>query len=216
MDRTAETDDHEAGRQRLAAAAGARSRLAACGLFDPDWYVRHNPAAAESDLDPLDHYMWHGVAALASPGPLFDARGYLDEAWHLQRGVEDPLAHYLDHGAGEGRIVQSVPDGQGPDPLGRPIEPIALLPRTTAQPTVAVVVHVFYVELFGEICRALARLPYRFTLLVTTDEPEKAARIRLDAASHGLDGHLHVVVATNRGRNFRPVPAAFPACHPAA
>ena len=96
-----------------------------------------------------------------------------------------------------------------PDRQRRPIEPWTLLPETSARPTVAVVVHVFYLELFGEICDALALMPYRFTLLATTDCEETAAAIAAEVARRRLDAHLVVHVGANRGRNFGPFLLAF-------
>ncbi len=184
--------------------ARRRALLAGSGLFDPDWYVRHHPPARHSDLDPLEHYLALGVRARAAPGPLFDVDDYLRQAWHLRPGVDDPLTHYLQRGIAEGRQPISVRAGPPWEPFGRPVERLVSLPAPTRRPTVAVAVHVFYVELFGEICAALAMLPYRFSLLVTTDEPEKAERIEAGFASHGLDASLLVQVHENRGRNFGP------------
>ncbi len=198
-----------AGEARWREVARHRTAIARSGLFDADWYRRHHPAAVDSDLPALDHYLTRGVAARASPGPLFDARAYLRQAWHLRAGLDDPLTHYLGSGIGEGRRVAPVAAMLLPDRQGRPLEPWTLLPVTSARPTVAVVVHVFYLELFGEICDALALMPYRFTLLATTDCEQKAAAIAAEVARRRLDAHLVVRVGANRGRNFGPFLLAF-------
>ena len=181
-----------------------RALVAGSGLFDRDWYVRHHPPAGQSDLDPLEHYLACGVRAQAAPGPLFDVRDYLQQAWHLRPGIDDPLTHYLQGGLAEGHRPVSVLADLPWEPFERPAERLVSLPVPSQQPTVAVVLHVFYVELFDEICAALAMLPYRFSLLVTTDEPEKAERIEAEFASHALDASLLVQVHENRGRNFGP------------
>ncbi len=181
-----------------------RALVAGSGLFDPDWYVRHHPPARHSDLDPLEHYLACGVRAQAMPGPLFDVADYLRQAWHLRPGFDDPLTHYLQRGIAEGHRPVSVLSDPPWDPFGRPVERLVSLPAPSRQPTVAVVAHVFHVELWGEICAALAMLPYRFSLLVTIDEPEKAELIEAGFASHALDASLLVHVAENRGRNFGP------------
>ncbi len=181
-----------------------RALVAGSGLFDGDWYLRHHPPARQSDLEPLDHYLACGVRVQADPGPLFDVRDYLQQAWHLRPGIDDPLAHYLQGGIAEGHLPVSVLADPPRDPFGRPFERLLSLSVPSQQPTVAVVAHVFHVDLFGEICAALAMLPYRFSLLVTTDEPEKAERIETEFAAHALDASLLVHVAENRGRNFGP------------
>ncbi|MGI4748067.1 MAG: rhamnan synthesis F family protein [Janthinobacterium lividum] len=202
-------DALEAGQARRAAIAARRALLETSGLFDGEWYRRHMPSAAASDLQPLDHYLSHGVAALASPGPLFDARAYLRQAWHLHPGVDDPLVHYLEQGLAEGRPSISVVRDASWNPLARPVAPQRSLAAPSRRPLVAVVVHVFYVELFGEICQALAMMPYRFSLLVTTDEEEKAAQVRETFQAAALDAHLLVRVGPNRGRNFGPFLIGF-------
>ena len=194
----------QAGEARWREVAERRTMIERSGLFDADWYRRHHPASADSDLPALDHYMTRGVAGFASPGPLFDAPTYLRQAWHLRPGIDDPLTHYLVSGQGEGRSAVSVARAPMRDPLGRPIEPLLLLPASSARPSIAVVVHVFYVELFGEICQALALLPYRFTLLVTTDAQDKATAIAEEFARRSLDAYLMLHVGPNRGRNFGP------------
>ncbi|WP_419729136.1 rhamnan synthesis F family protein [Lichenicola sp.] len=201
-------EEREAGqaaaRDRQAAIAARRALLERSGYFDPDWYCRTVPAAALSDLPPLDHYLSHGVAALASPGPLFDAAAYLRHAWHLRPGLDDPLTHYLEQGLGEGRQAVSCTDPASWNPLRLPVEPLLSRAAPSRPVRVCVVVHAFHVELFDEICQSLRMLPERFTLLVTTDEPEKADIIRESFARSGLDAYLLVQVAANRGRNFGP------------
>ena len=192
------------GLARWAAVAGRRSLIRRSGLFDADWYCRHYPPAALSDLDPLEHYLARGVAAQAAPGPLFDPVAYLRRAWHLRPGIDDPLSHYLQRGFADGFGAVSLAGCRAADPSGRPVEPLFSLPATSARPSIAVVAHVFYVELFDEICEALALLPYRFTLLATTDTPEKRQRIEDEFAARPLDAVLTVRVAPNRGRNFGP------------
>ncbi len=181
-----------------------RALIANSGLFDGDWYARHHPPARHSDLDPLEHYLAQGVRARATPGPLFDVADYLQQAWHLRPGIDDPLTHYLQGGIAEGYRPVSLLADPPWDPFDRPVERFLSLPAPSQQPSIAVVAHVFHVELWDEICAALAMLPYRFSLLVTTDEPEKAERIEAGFATHALDASLLVQVHENRGRNFGP------------
>jgi hypothetical protein len=46
------------------------------GLFDAAWYVARYPDAAESGLDPVDHYLQVGAAKGYLPNPLFDTGYY--------------------------------------------------------------------------------------------------------------------------------------------
>ncbi len=193
---------------RRKAFAAHRALIERSGLFDADWYRAHHPDAAQSDLDPLDHYLAHGIRRHASPGPLFDSADYLRQAWHLRPGLDDPLSHFLQVGHAEGYRPRSVLDRAGTPP-GRTVEPFVLTAKPARQPSLAVVVHAYYVDLFDEICDLLRHLPYRFDLLVSTDEPDKEARIRAIFEARALDALLLVRVCANRGRNFGPLLTVF-------
>src|SRR5206468_4187109 len=73
------------------------------GLFDPAWYLAQYPDAAQSGIDPLEHYLSVGAAENRSPGPGFDAAWYLAQSPDLATAKLNPLLHYLRYGAGEGR-----------------------------------------------------------------------------------------------------------------
>ena len=46
------------------------------GLFDDDWYLAAHPDAAESGLDPIEHYLTIGAPRGYNPNPLFDTGFY--------------------------------------------------------------------------------------------------------------------------------------------
>lgn len=46
------------------------------GLFDADWYVQTYPDAADSGLDPIEHYLTLGASRGYNPHPLFDTGFY--------------------------------------------------------------------------------------------------------------------------------------------
>jgi len=53
-------------------------------LFDSAWYLRRNPDVAEQGLDPLRHYVEHGIAERRDPNPFFDTNWYLAQTLDLQ------------------------------------------------------------------------------------------------------------------------------------
>lgn len=55
---------------------GEAGLIRASGLFDVDWYLAHYPDAADSGLDPVDHYIRIGAALGYNPNPLFDTNHY--------------------------------------------------------------------------------------------------------------------------------------------
>jgi hypothetical protein len=72
-------------------------------LFDAAWYVASQPELARSGGDPVWHYLLHGAAAGADPGPWFDTQAY--RAAHPDlRGA--PLVHAIRNGHAEGMLPQ--------------------------------------------------------------------------------------------------------------
>jgi GT2 family glycosyltransferase len=77
--------------------------IAASGLVDARWYLRHYPDVAAIGLDPVVHYMTHGIGEGRCPNPLFHTRWYLERYPDVAATNGNPLLHYLRHGAAEGR-----------------------------------------------------------------------------------------------------------------
>ncbi|MCQ8278948.1 hypothetical protein NFI95_10870 [Acetobacteraceae bacterium KSS8] len=202
-----EPDPKEAGLRRRAALRARREAVLRSGLFDEAWYLSHHPAARNSDLAPVDHYLSWGVAVRAAPGPLFDPEDFLRRAWRLVPGIDDPLGAFLEQTHHEARPLYRA-DESGAVP-GRVSEPLRLLPALSRAPDLAVMVHAFHPDLFGEICDALRFVPGRYTLLVSITQAAHEAQIRDAVSKHGLPADLVVAVCANRGRNFGPMLVRF-------
>jgi hypothetical protein len=71
-------------------------------LFDAAWYIASQPDLARSGGDPVWHYLLHGAAAGADPGPWFDTQAY--RAAHPGL-TSAPLVHAIRSGQADG-IVQ--------------------------------------------------------------------------------------------------------------
>jgi hypothetical protein len=80
------------------------------GLFDAKWYVEHAPDAAQSGLDPLDHYLTIGWRQGYSPGPRFDTTWYLGRNNGIAAAQLEPLLHFIRAGRHEGRSPQQPAD----------------------------------------------------------------------------------------------------------
>src|SRR5208337_3355284 len=69
----------------------ARRRVAATGLFDPEFYLSRYPDVAAAQIDPLDHYLLCGRAEKRNPHPLFHSGFYLDKYPDVAAANVDPL-----------------------------------------------------------------------------------------------------------------------------
>lgn len=84
-----------------------RSRAAriirASGLFDSAWYLEAYPDVAARKVDPVDHYVRHGVREGRDPNRLFSSNWYLANNPDVTQSGLNPLAHFVLRGAKEGR-----------------------------------------------------------------------------------------------------------------
>jgi hypothetical protein len=83
-------------------------------LFDADWYRGQYSDVADAGIDPLTHYLEHGLGEGRSPTRsawevaeftrgMFDGDWYLEHYADVAESGADPLLHYLNHGRHEGR-----------------------------------------------------------------------------------------------------------------
>lgn len=78
-----------------------RRLVLASGLFDQDWYLRHNRDVESSGLGPLEHFLKSGDAEARSPGPTFNSELYLKQRPDVAAAGFPPFFHFLIHGLGE-------------------------------------------------------------------------------------------------------------------
>lgn len=157
------------------------------------WHRPSNPSHRHPDLlaaawgvvkvDLLRLGIWKGA-----PGQLFGTQGDVPppELAHLER----TRARYEQRKLTQGTV--STADRFVPD---------AVLGRDKAA-TIAVALHLFFVELTSEFVRAFARIPFRFDLYISIcDHAHMDAVIE---AFRPVCNQLHVYVVENRGRDVRP------------
>ncbi len=74
------------------------------GLFDPAFYLAQYPDVAEAGIDPLSHYLSHGVVeGWRKPNLYFDTAFYLQQNPDVAASGVNPLLHYLLDGFREER-----------------------------------------------------------------------------------------------------------------
>ena len=89
-------------RKRLKRTLDARL-IRSSDLFDPQWYLEHNPDIAQSGLNPVYHYLVYGGLEGRAPGPNFDSGWYMEKYEDVRSFKQNPLVHYLRYGQAEQR-----------------------------------------------------------------------------------------------------------------
>lgn len=179
-------------------------------LFDADWYIRTYPDVAACQLDPAEHFLRHGMREARSPGPAFDGDDYLARYPDVARSGLHPLLHYLLHGQAEHRQHQAVLPAivlapRLPAHLAASLAvPFAApLPVLDPPPRIAVLLHLYYVDLAEEFLEFLNHIPGPADLFVTTTS--EAHRATLLAVFAGWRrGAVQVLLVPNRGRDIAP------------
>ena len=82
---------------------GARIGLSPHPLFDPAWYIKHNPDVAAAGVQAYIHFLLNGGLEGRPPHPLFDSKWYLHQNTDVMECGLNPLIHYLSSGWKEGR-----------------------------------------------------------------------------------------------------------------
>ncbi len=201
---------------------GAAEGRQACSLFDPAYYLRRYPDVATAD-DPLLHFLRTGADEGRWPNPLFNTRYYLRHNPAVERFGLNPLAHFLEVGARLGRdphpafstkrYYERHPElDETTNPLAHWLERGSPLPTPVwmqqrephANPErarIAVVLHLYYPDLWDEIRDALRNIPEPFRLFASLgDEADRVCRREIleafpDATLRSFE---------NRGRDIGP------------
>jgi lipopolysaccharide biosynthesis protein len=170
--------------------------------------LRANPDVGAAETDPISHYLRFGAKEGRDPSAAFSTLAYGVAYPDVASSGMNPLVHYILIGKAEGRSAlkpASPPRGGGdtaasaPAAIDRPPFPIPV--STRSQPRIAVVLHLFYLDLWSEIGRRLAAIEEPFDLIVSVpgDRRDEAARmIQADVAA------AQVIGVENRGRDIAP------------
>jgi glycosyltransferase involved in cell wall biosynthesis len=87
--------------EATAAETGVMALLA--GFFEPAWYLRRHPDVAATGMEPLLHYVRHGIDEGRDPNRFFDGAWYRARYPDVGASGTHPLLHYLRSGTAEGR-----------------------------------------------------------------------------------------------------------------
>ena len=170
------------------------------GLFDRQFYLGANPGLHRIfHYFPERHYLLVGEHAGFYPNPDFSPKAYLRHNPDLRMSKLAPFDHYLRTGRHENRLTTETPGGGGSLNIALP----KLCNATAIPACYAIVVHIYYHDLWEELSETLQAQGFIFDLFVTLtykgEETEQlAARIRAEWPL------ALVMVMPNHGRDIFP------------
>ena len=173
------------------------------GFFNVDHYFQVNQDAQQLGMHPARHYLLRGWKADQDVVSGFDTQYYLETNPDVKALGTCPLLHYLKYGIFENRL---------PTPFT--IDEEACIQeadissfhsdRVTINPCkIAIVWHVYFVDLLDEMINYLKKMPVEFNLYVTTIEAHVEV-IRSIVTIELPHIPMHVIISPNRGRDIAP------------
>ena len=82
----------------------ASRTIKSLNLFDKEFYLTNYPDIRNSNINPLDHYIYHGWKEKRVPSTKFDGNYYLKKYSDVRKSEVNPLIHYVFRGKKEGRF----------------------------------------------------------------------------------------------------------------
>lgn len=172
------------------------------GLFDRTFYRNCHPTLNALYLRfPERHYVMFGEAANLQPNPEFSPTTYRllnEDLVDLKR----PFLHYVRYGRAENRLIRQDPSlGALSGPLLPPV-----LRRREADPDpldLAIVVHVYYPDLWPEMAATITAAALNADLFVTYTEQGDLTRGLADDIQTDFP-NARVVAMPNHGRDIFP------------
>lgn len=177
-------------------------------FFDSSYYLGRNPDVAASGMNPLLHYIKYGEKEGRSPSRYFDVQHYNYSNCDVASSGMGALQHFVKIGRFEGRKICSVVD---PTPEGfafGPEEPFQISWSENFQ-KIAVAIHLYYIDVFPEICEYIKNIPCHFTALFSIPDISYIVQVKSILKNYNIDCTCEFKVAQNRGRNFGPMLVDF-------
>lgn len=184
--------------ERLLPAAGPLPMLARVLRNDVEIEID----AGEGRLEPLGLVPRGVAAARLALGALEGARLHYADVEIFPQGSRAATRRFRKH-VEASRRHQSTWDGAllaAHTELVKGWPEAARTPPISGEPSVAVALHLYYTELWGEIETLLSRWRVPFRLFLTLNAPDSALEARVAAAFPGA----RVRMVENRGRDVRP------------
>lgn len=127
-------------------------------LFETAWYLSEYPDVWMAGINPLTDYVLKGFCSKRNPNPLFNNDWYLANHCDVKLADMNPLTHYLHYGSKERRNVFAQE------------KRVKLTPKST--PSIAVICHLYYLDLWPELAYYIKTIPSMFDLFVSLNGDE--------------------------------------------
>ena len=95
----------------------AYSKIQKLNLFDGEYYLKKYPKLEEKNVNPLNHYIYHGYKERKRPSKSFDGNYYLKKYPDVKKSNQNPLIHYVLYGKNESRFGNKNEELQSPKRL---------------------------------------------------------------------------------------------------
>ncbi len=137
------------------------------GLFDTDYYLRTNADVRNARVNPIKHYYFHGWMEGRNPSNEFNTQFYLSSNEDVKKSQINPLVHYIKYGKLEGRLIQPFIFNEQECVNKADISDIDLIEEID-HVKVAVVFHLFHVDLIDEFIDYFGHIPVKYDLFIST------------------------------------------------
>jgi len=176
--------------------------MKASRMFDRHFYITTNPNLHWlSRSFPERHYVQRGEKMGLRPNPDFSPFAYLRHNADLAGIVDKPFLHYIRYGMGEARVTKDMPVAAELAETPLPLIRASHGPDKPAR--FAIVVHVYYHDLWPEIAEHIRRQRFDHDLFVTFVQFRKAERdLAQDIRDDFPDARVWAV--PNHGRDIHP------------
>lgn len=129
-------------------------------LFSTSEYLQNNPDVKACRYNPFAHFIRFGAAEGRRASQFFDTRLYLKNTHDLSEIPTNPLSHYLNNGGLDGKQSQRLLEEQ----ITRNRSSKSESPSSSE---VAIVLHLYYPNIWPEIEVLLQQLDFEFDLFIT-------------------------------------------------
>ena len=97
----------------------ARRQIKSLNLFDEKYYLTKYPHLRNSNIELLNHYLYHGWKEEKNPSRTFDGNYYLKRYLDVKKSKTNPLVHYVLHGKEEGRFPNNHAEINSPQNVNK-------------------------------------------------------------------------------------------------